>query len=58
MALAQQASVSSSRLEALRARHSALEAEIHEMSLHPSTSDLEMRKLKRLKLKVKEQLNS
>ena len=48
----------SARQEALQARHDALEAQLNELSRHPSVSDAEMRNLKVEKLRLKEQLNS
>lgn len=50
--------VSNPRAAALAARHSAVEAQIHELSQHPSTPDFEINKLKRLKLRLKEQMRS
>lgn len=59
MALAQHAASSkSSHLQSLAARHSAIEAQLHELSHHPSVSDFEIRKLKRQKLRVKEEMES
>ena len=59
MPLAQHAaSVSATRKQALQSKHSALENRLEDLMHHPSSSDLEIRKLKRLKLKVKEELES
>lgn len=49
---------SSSRQQALQARHSNLEGQIRELSRHPSVSDTEMRSLKLQKLRVKEEMES
>lgn len=57
MPLAQHAaSVSATRKQALQSKHSALEDRLHELMHHPSASDFEIRNLKRLKLKVKEEM--
>ncbi len=47
-----------SHIQSLAARHSAVEAELHELSHHPSANDVEIRKLKRLKLKLKDQIEA
>lgn len=45
-----------SRLEALMARHAAVEAELRERSRHTSSSDQELRELKKTKLQLKEEI--
>ena len=35
-----------------------VEAQLHELSHHPSVNDIEIRKLKRLKLKLKDQIEA
>lgn len=44
-------------IEALRARHEALEDQIFEEQKHPATSDSLLRQLKMKKLRVKEEIN-
>ena len=56
MTLALRSSSRSSRLSALRAKHAAVDTELVELSRHPSASDEELRRLKRLKLELKEQI--
>ena len=43
-------------LSELKRRHSALEAEIHELLAHPSADDLTIVELKRRKLLVKDEI--
>lgn len=47
-----------SHIRSLAARHSEVEAQLHELSHHPSVNDIEIRKLKRLKLKLKDQIEA
>ncbi len=57
MPLARQAATASAtRKQALLSKHSHLEERLQELSHHPSVSDFEIRNLKRLKLKVKEEI--
>ncbi|MBL8637664.1 MAG: YdcH family protein [Alphaproteobacteria bacterium] len=56
MTLALSSSSRSSRLESLRAKHLAVDTEIDTLSRHPSVSDQELRRLKRVKLGLKEQI--
>jgi len=57
MPLAQHAaSVSATRKQALQFKHTALEDRLNDLMHHPSASDTEIRSLKRLKLKVKEEI--
>jgi|GEM_PF-1831224 len=59
MPMAQHAvSVSATRKQALQSKHTTLEEKLSELSHHPSASDFEIRSLKRLKLKVKEEIES
>ncbi len=44
------------RVEALRARHSALSRKIESEQIRPSSSDWYLKDLKRQKLKIKEEL--
>ena len=43
-------------LAELQRRHQALEAELAEARVHPSTDDLEIKELKRRKLLVKDEI--
>lgn len=43
-------------LSELERRHSALEAELHELRSHPSSDDLRIVELKRRKLLVKDEI--
>jgi len=45
-----------SHLVELERRHQALEREIHTEQIHPSTSDLKIRELKRKKLHLKQEI--
>lgn len=45
-----------SHIEELKRRHSDLEREINEALAHPSTDDLEITRLKRRKLAIKDQM--
>jgi hypothetical protein len=45
-----------SHLEELQRRHGDLEREIDEAMLHPSVDDIELRRLKRRKLAIKDQI--
>jgi hypothetical protein len=45
-----------SHLAELEQRHRALEEEINEARMHPSTDDLKIAELKRRKLQVKDQI--
>jgi hypothetical protein len=45
-----------SHLAELEQRHQALEEEINEALMHPSTDDLKIAELKRRKLQVKDQI--
>jgi hypothetical protein len=56
MTLALRDSVPTTRLSALKARKDALEQEIHEAALHPSLSDLDLQRLKKQKLRLKEEI--
>ncbi len=57
MPFAQQAaSVSATRKQALQSKHSALEDRLNELSHHPSASDFEIRQLKTMKLKLREEI--
>ena len=49
-------SVPASRLQALRARHSKIEAELDRESQHASASDHHLKSLKRMKLSLKEEI--
>ena len=49
-------SVPASRLEALRSRHSKIEAELDQESRNLSASDLYLRQLKKQKLTLKEEI--
>lgn len=49
-------SVPVTRLEALKARHAAIDAELQEYTKSPSASDLYLTQLKKQKLQIKEQL--
>jgi hypothetical protein len=44
------------RIETLEKKHGALEAELHSALQHPSIDDVEIAELKRLKLKIKDEL--
>lgn len=48
--------ISAERLEVLRTRHAALEAEIDDESHRPHPDDIRVSELKREKLKLKEQM--
>jgi hypothetical protein len=50
------ASVSATRKQALQSKHSALEDRLSELSHHPSASDFEIRQLKTMKLKLREEI--
>lgn len=50
------ATLSTTRKQALLSKHSSLEDRLQELSHHPSASDFEIRQLKRMKLKVKEEM--
>lgn len=50
------ASTSSSRADALRARHAILSRDIDQLMKHRSTSDLDLSRLKREKLQIKEEI--
>lgn len=50
------ASSSSSRIEALRAKHKNLSLKIEKELQHPSVSDTKIVQLKRQKLKIKEEI--
>lgn len=57
MPLAQHAaSLSATRKQALQSKHHALEERLNELSHHPSASDFEIKKLKRMKLKLREEM--
>ena len=57
MPLAQHAaSVSATRKQALLTKHTALEGRLTELMHHPSASDSEIKELKRMKLKIKQEL--
>ncbi len=57
MPLSQQAaSLSATRKQALLSKHSNLEERLQELSHHPSATDFEIRNLKRMKLKIKEEI--
>ena len=43
-------------LAELEAKHQALEAEIHDALMHPSSEDIKITELKRRKLQVKEKI--
>lgn len=59
MPLAQHAaSISATRKQSLESKHTELEGKLRELMHHPSSSDFEIRKLKRLKLKVKEEIEA
>lgn len=59
MPLAQHATtLSATRKQALQTKHTALEDKLSELMHHPSASDHEIRHLKRMKLKVKEEIES
>ena len=45
-----------SHLTELEKRHQALEQEIHDALIHPSTDDLQLVELKRRKLHVKDEI--
>ena len=45
-----------SHIAELERRHQALEHELHEAQLHPSTDDLKIAELKRRKLLVKDEM--
>lgn len=47
---------SNGRLEALKARHAALDAQIREEEKHMSTGSAQLHSLKRLKLIIKEEM--
>lgn len=47
---------SSSRVDALRERHAVLSRDIDQLMKHLSTSDLDLRRLKREKLQIKEEI--
>jgi len=44
------------RLDALRAKHAALDIQIREEQRHPSASELAIRAMKAQKLKIKEEI--
>lgn len=48
----------SGHIEALRARHSALDTEIEKLQAAPGAEDLELSRLKKEKLDVKDQLET
>lgn len=50
------ASVSATRKQALQSKHSALEDRLSELSHHPSASDFEIKQLKSMKLKLREEI--
>lgn len=56
MASALPQTVASARVQSLKARHAAIEAELHEHIKSPSVSDIYLTQLKKEKLQVKEQL--
>ena len=56
MILARAQTAASNRLEALRARHAAISSEIEEENKHLAASDLDLRRLKVEKLKIKEEI--
>lgn len=57
MPLAQHAaSISATRKQALQSKHTALEDRLNELSHHPSATDFEIKSLKRMKLKVREEI--
>ncbi len=56
MSLSLRSSAPASRLEALQTRHAALETELFDGQKHRSTSDLELARLKKQKLKLKEEI--
>lgn len=59
MASAQRAlSAKNSHLESLVSRHATIESELHELSRHLSASDTEIQRLKRQKLRIKEEIES
>ena len=59
MPLAQHAaSVSATRKQALQSKHNALEDRLNELSRHPSATDFEITNLKRMKLKLREEIET
>lgn len=46
----------SERLDSLRLRHAALETKLHDELLRPHPDDMELAKLKREKLKLKDEI--
>ena len=52
----QQSTASSSRIEALRAKHKSISRKIELEQLSPSINDYRIGELKRQKLKIKEEL--
>lgn len=44
------------RIESLKARHAALERDLHAMQLNPASEDIELQRLKREKLKIKDEI--
>lgn len=44
------------RIESLRARHAELERHLHAMQTSPSSEDTELQRLKREKLKIKDEI--
>lgn len=49
-------SVPATRLEALRSRHAAIEAELYDKARSPSISDFHLKDLKKMKLHIKQEL--
>ena len=46
------------RLEALKKRKEKIDSELHQEQRHPSVSDIYLRQLKKMKLQLKEEIES
>lgn len=53
---ARESSVSESRIQALKARHTKIEQELDRELHHPSISDEQIKLLKKMKLSIKEEI--
>ena len=56
MILARAQNAESNHLEALKARHADISRELDEEKKHPAASDIDLRKLKLKKLKIKDEM--
>jgi hypothetical protein len=51
-------SVPQTRLDALKTRKEKIDSELHQEQRHPSVSDIYLRQLKKMKLQLKEEIES